>query len=128
MELNHKQIAFCNEYIIDSNGTQAAIRAGYSINKPRSAEVQASKLLSNPKIKAFIDRRRQQQMKILDVNVGKVVRELANISFSNITDFIEVNGDSVTLTDWSVLTKDQTACVESVCKIRIAIIIPSNKH
>ena len=115
MELTHKQIAFCNEYMIDSNGKQAAIRAGYS---PKSAEVTASQLISKSKVKAFIEKRREQQAKILDVNVDKVVRELANISFSNITDFIEVKGNEVNLTDWSVLTKDQTACVESVCKTK----------
>ena len=115
MELTHKQIAFCNEYMIDSNGKQAAIRAGYS---PKSAEVTASQLISKSKVKAFIEKRREQQAKILDVNTDKVVRELANISFSNITDFIEVKGNEVNLTDWSVLTKDQTACVESVCKTK----------
>ena len=115
MELTHKQIAFCNEYIIDSNGTQAAIRAGYA---KRSADMQASRLLNNVKIKEFVNKRKEQINAVLDVNIQRVVRELANISFSNITDFIEVNGDNVTLTDWSLLTKDQTACVESVCKTK----------
>ena len=42
--LNAKQEAFCREYIIDLNGTQAAIRAGYS---ERTAQEQSSRLLSN---------------------------------------------------------------------------------
>ena len=117
MELTRKQIAFGNEYINNPNvsATQAAINAGYS---EKGASVQASLLLENIKVKAFIKKRREEQSKILNVNADRVVRELANISFSNITDFIEVKGNEVNLTDWSVLTKDQTACVESVCKTK----------
>ena len=43
--------AFVAEYLVDKNGTQAAIRAGYS---PKSAHVQASRLLSNDKVKTDI--------------------------------------------------------------------------
>ena len=45
-ELNPKQQRFVDEYLIDLNGKQAAIRAGYS---EKTAEVQASRLLSNAK-------------------------------------------------------------------------------
>lgn len=51
--LTNKQLAFCREYVIDSNGKQAAIRAGYS---EHTAESQASRLLSNVKVKVEIDR------------------------------------------------------------------------
>jgi phage terminase small subunit len=47
MELNPRYLAFCEEYIKDHNGAQAAIRAGYS---RRTANVQASKLLTIPSI------------------------------------------------------------------------------
>jgi len=52
MSLSPKQEAFCREYIIDWNGTQAAIRAGYSIN---GADVQASNLLRNIRVALRID-------------------------------------------------------------------------
>ena len=45
--LNPKQAAFVREYMIDHNGTQAAIRAGYSA---RTAAMQASRLLTNVNI------------------------------------------------------------------------------
>ena len=45
--LNARQTAFVQEYLIDKNATQAAIRAGYS---KRTADVQASRLLSNVKV------------------------------------------------------------------------------
>ena len=50
--ITDKQARFAQEYIIDSNGKQAAIRAGYS---PKTAEVQASQLLSKLKVQAEIN-------------------------------------------------------------------------
>ena len=49
--LNPKRQRFCEEYLKDSNGTQAAIRAGYSA---KTAEVQASQLLSILNVKEHI--------------------------------------------------------------------------
>lgn len=51
--LNPKQERFCQEYVIDYNGTQAVIRAGYS-SKSSAARAQASTLLANPNIQARI--------------------------------------------------------------------------
>ena len=115
MELTRKQIAFCNEYLIDYNATQAALRAGYS---KRAAPSQGSTLLHNQKVQVFLDKRRDQILKVTDVNTERVVRELANIAFSNVTDFVKVDKNSVTLTDWSLLSKEQTACIESVCQTK----------
>lgn len=49
--LNAKQEAFCREYIIDLNATQAAIRAGYSANTAKSI---GSRLLTKVDIQDFI--------------------------------------------------------------------------
>lgn len=54
MPLNPKQQRFADEYLIDLNATQAAIRAGYS---PHSAHVQGSQLLAVPSIRAEVDAR-----------------------------------------------------------------------
>jgi phage terminase small subunit len=51
-ELSARQAAFVREYCVDSNGTQAAIRAGYS---KRTAQEQASRLLSNAMVKGAVD-------------------------------------------------------------------------
>lgn len=48
-----KQEAFCREYVVDRNGTQAAIRAGYSAH---TANEQAARLLANVSIRAQINR------------------------------------------------------------------------
>jgi len=50
--LTPKQSRFIDEYLVDLNGTQAAIRAGYS---PNSANEQASALLAKPNIRSLVD-------------------------------------------------------------------------
>lgn len=51
MSLSDKQKAFVREYLIDHNGTQAAIRAGYS---PKTARQQAEQLLKDERIDALV--------------------------------------------------------------------------
>lgn len=50
-ELTDKQRRFCEEYVADFNGCQAAIRAGYSKN---SAKEQASRLLTNDNVSEYV--------------------------------------------------------------------------
>lgn len=52
-----KQKRFCDEYLIDCNGTQSAIRAGYS---EKTACTQAEQLLKNPQLRAYIDERLEE--------------------------------------------------------------------
>ena len=53
-ELNERQKRFAEAYIETGNATEAARRAGYS---PNGINVTASQLLSNPKIRAYVDER-----------------------------------------------------------------------
>ena len=55
--MNAKQKRFCDEYLVDCNATQAAIRAGYSA---RTANEQAARLLANVSIKAYIDEKMER--------------------------------------------------------------------
>lgn len=50
--MNTKQKRFCDEYLIDCNATQAAIRAGYS---PKTAKQMGQRLLTFVDLKAYID-------------------------------------------------------------------------
>ena len=61
--LTNKQLAFCREYVKDSNGKQAAIRAGYSA---KTAEVKASQLLRLVKIKQETGRIQAETAEKLD--------------------------------------------------------------
>ena len=69
---NEKHELFCQEYLVDLNGTQAAIRAGY---KKRSAASTASTLLTNPNILARVGELRKEQRERLALNADFVVLE-----------------------------------------------------
>lgn len=68
-----RQDLFCQEYIVDYNGKQAAIRAGY---KRDSAEVQASRLLRNAKVLERIRELQHEQVQRLAVSQDYVVMQL----------------------------------------------------
>lgn len=55
--MNERQAKFCREYLLDGNGRQAAIRAGYSA---ATAEVQASRLLTYDNVRGEIERLRDE--------------------------------------------------------------------
>lgn len=70
---NEKHERFCQEYLVELNGTQAAIRAGYA---ERSAASQASTLLKNPKILTRVGELRKEMRDRLALNADFVVLEL----------------------------------------------------
>lgn len=55
--MTNKQKRFADEYLVDNNGTQAAIRAGYS---KKTANEQAVRLLANVSIRTYIDEQLEQ--------------------------------------------------------------------
>ena len=65
-----KQERFCHEYVVDVNATQAAIRAGYS---PKSAHVQASRLLSKANVAQRVEELKAEGTKRLDVRSEDVI-------------------------------------------------------
>ena len=72
-ELTAKQEFFCREYLRDLNGTQAAIRAGYS---ERSARRQATEHLSKPHIQARVQALMAKRAERVEVTVDGVVRNI----------------------------------------------------
>lgn len=105
--MTNKQKRFCEEYLIDLNATQAAIRAGYSA---KSAHSIATENMQKPAVRARIDEALAARSKRTGVNADRVVRELARVAFVNPTDVI--NMDSATLK--ADATNDDTAAVASV--------------
>lgn len=88
--LNDKQERFCREYVIDLNGKQAAIRAGYS---EVTAEVQASRLLSIAKVQERVKQLQDEIGKRLDLTADMVVAELKALGFYSVQDLLtEDNG------------------------------------
>lgn len=76
MALTAKQQRFCDEYLIDLNATQAAIRAGYS---KRSARQIADKNMSKADIKAYIDARMAEKESQLIADQDEVLKYLTSV-------------------------------------------------
>ena len=76
MELNEKQKIFCQEYLIDLNGTQAAIRAGYS---PKTANEQAARLLANVSIQNYIRELQQKRSERLQYTQDDLLKDLIEV-------------------------------------------------
>lgn len=85
-DLNDKQMAFCQEYIIDFNATQAGIRAGYS---EKTAGATAHNLLKKAEIQAKIRELIDARSERTEVTADRVIQEFAKIAFSNIKDVME---------------------------------------
>jgi phage terminase small subunit len=105
--LTAKQKRFIEEYLIDLNATQAAIRAGYS---PHTAKEIGSENLSKPHIRARVDQALAERSKRTGINQDRVLMELAKIALvnpGNLIDFAEatVKGEA---------KEDDLAAIQSV--------------
>src|ERR1700751_1632756 len=98
MRLPCRRSRFVEEYILDLNGKQAAIRAGYS---PKTAEVQASRLLRNVKVQVALEDAIQARSRRTQITADSVVTELAKLAFSNIFDLVTVRRDGSLFVDLS---------------------------
>ena len=74
--MTDKQQRFCDEYLIDLNGTQAAIRAGYSEKTARNI---ASENLAKPDIQRYIRERMAEKEKTLIADQDEVLRYLTSV-------------------------------------------------
>lgn len=111
MKLTPKQKRFCQEYVIDLNGTQAAIRAGYS---KKTANIQAAQHLTKLSVQNYIQTLQEKKREKMEVTAEMVIAELAKVGFSNIQDLIE---EGNTTKDISEISKDKAASVSSIKKI-----------
>ena len=91
-KLTPKQARFCEEYLVDLNATQAAIRAGYSVESAGSI---GSENLTKPEIRARIETAMAERSKRTGINADRVLLELGKVAFVNPTDLIDPENGSV---------------------------------
>nr|WP_141759792.1 terminase small subunit [Clostridium sp. HMSC19A10] len=105
--MTDKQKRFCNEYLIDLNVTQAAIRAGYT---PKYADKRAYELLDKPLIKAYID---EELKKIEDEKIAdakEVMQYLTSVMRNEVTEeVVVVEGEGDGCSSAVVVKKDMSA-------------------
>lgn len=123
MKLTPKQMRFVDEWLIDFNGKQAAIRAGYSA---KTAEATAARLLRNVKVQAEISRRQKDLQRRTEISQDRVVKELARVAFADVADYVQVETRIINRGDIEVplelavhketaeLSADQRAAIASI--------------
>jgi phage terminase small subunit len=109
--LNRKQQRFVDEYLIDLNATQAAIRAGYSQATARQI---GAENLSKPAIADAIAAAQEERSRRTAITADQVMAELAKIGFANTMDFMRVGSDGDPHIDFSELTREQAAALAEV--------------
>ncbi len=96
-KLTDKQELFAREYLKDLNGTQAAIRAGYS---EKTANEQASRLLANVNVKKFVAELKSARVEQTGIDAAYVLRRLVEIDQMDVLDILLQNGELKPIKDW----------------------------
>lgn len=97
MALNGKRAQFVQEFLVDLNGRQAAIRAGYS---PRTATEQAHQLLAHPEVASAIDAAKVKRAEATGVDATWVLRRLVAEAEANIADLYDAKGCLKPIAEW----------------------------
>ena len=109
---NARHETFAHEYVIDSNGTQAAIKAGFA---EKGAHVRGSQLLSNGKVWARVAYLRDERLSKSRRSAAEIIKELENIGFSNVSDVFswDENGTCF-IKNSDELPREVSAAIESI--------------
>lgn len=109
MKLSDKQERFCQEYMLDLNQTQAAIRAGYSM---KTARAKGCNLFT----KVYIQDRVEELKKVVenksDLTMQKVLDELSRIAFLDIRKLYDEDGELKNVQDLDEDTARALAGIE----------------
>lgn len=108
--LTDKQIQFIEQYLIDFNATQAAIRCGYS---KKTAKEQASRLLTKVNIQHELSKRFTDKANKVGISRERTMEEIGRIAFSDIRRFFDANGNLKALSDLD----DESAAVLSSMEV-----------
>lgn len=104
--MTNKQKRFVEEYLVDLNATQAAIRAGYS---PETAGAIGGENLQKPEISRAIGKKMAEQSKRTGVTADRVVRELAKVAFLDMTKVVDGQGRIK-----ENASEEDKSCIESI--------------
>lgn len=109
--LEHRQIRFVEEYLVDLNATQAVVRSGYKVSNLQSASSIGHDNLRKPAIAAAIAMALDERW---GVTKARIVEEYAKIAFANFGDFAVWDETGLTVKPSSEIGEDKLA---AVCEI-----------
>lgn len=112
---NTKREVFAQEYLVDLNAKQSAIRAGYS---EKTAHSQGQRLLKDVEVEARIQELKDERAERTNVTAEKVITELAKLGFSTMREVASWDADGVRLKASDALTDEAAACVKDIHSTR----------
>ena len=112
--LTAKQQTFAQEYLVDLNATQAAIRAGYSA---RTADVQGPRLLGNVRIQTLVQESRTKLAKKTEITIERILEGYRRIAFGDMRSVMEWNSSGITLKDSEVLNDEDAAMIAEISEV-----------
>ena len=92
-----KQQAFAEQYLLDLNATQAAIRAGYS---KKTANEQGARLLANVSVRSLIERLQSERSERTKIDADWVLRTLAEEKAADLADLYDATGTLKPVHEW----------------------------
>ncbi len=110
-KLTPKQARFVEEYLVDLNATQAAIRAGYSV---KNADKIGPELLGKTRVAQAVAEAMQARSERTGVTIDRVVQELALIAFADMATYLKLDGGRVVRLDWSKLPPGATKIIQEI--------------
>lgn len=113
MKLLPKHKRFCEEYTVDFNGLQAAIRAGYS---KKTANQQASRLLTNANIQQYIRQLQEKLSQKTEITKERIIAEYAKLAFFDIRKLFNESGGLKNPDEWD---EDTAAAVAGLDNMEI---------
>lgn len=127
-KLTAKQQAFADEYLKDLNGTQAAIRAGYS---PKTANEQAARLLANVSVQETIREAMDKRQKRLEISADMVLKRWWDIANANPNELVQYRRDCCRHCygvdhRYQWIDKDEFQAAVDSAKARKAKVLPSD--
>lgn len=105
MSLTAKQKRFVEEYLVDLNATQAAIRAGYSVKTAKSI---GQENLTKPDIQIAIQEAKNNRSQRVEITQDRVLREYARLAFFDPRKLFDDDGKPK---DISMLDDDTAAAL-----------------
>lgn len=116
--LHPRQLIFVEEYLVDLNGKEAAIRAGYT---PEAATVRAAKLLRRPAVRQAVAAAMAARAARTGITAERVIAEYGRIAFSDWQHFAAWGPDKARFAATRTLTEDDRAAVAEIVEAAGAV-------
>lgn len=116
--LTPKQACFVEEYLVDLNATQAAIRAGYS--ERRASEFGYSLLQKNT-VQGAIEAAQRERSARTGVTADRVVQEIARVAFSSLRDVATWGPSGVQVRPDDEITPEAAAAIAEISETNTGV-------